>query len=92
MEPGATPQDIIKSQIVWDSAPVTVTDEALAATQDNRKREAYREAEAFFEAYLEAQPMPAGKVEAAAKEKNIISSDAATSPRKPQDRCREKQL
>jgi putative DNA primase/helicase len=72
IEPGATPRCIITSRIIWDSAPVTLTaDEALAAGQESRKGEPRREAERFLEAYLEAKPMPAKDVEAAAKDNGI---------------------
>jgi putative DNA primase/helicase len=72
IEQGATPQGIITSRIIWDSDPVTVTaNEALAAAQENRKGDARREAETFLEGYLEAQPIPAATVEAAAKENGI---------------------
>jgi putative DNA primase/helicase len=75
IEQGATSQCIITSRVVWDSQPVTVTaNEALAATQESRKGEARREAEAFLRAYLEAQPMPVAKIEAAAKENGISLS------------------
>jgi putative DNA primase/helicase len=67
---------IVTSRIAWDSAPVTVTaNEAMQAnTQESRKGDVRREAEAFLEAHLEAGPMPSDKVTAAAKENGISAA------------------
>lgn len=71
--PAQTSKGIAGVRVEWDSEPVKITaNEAIyAAAEDARGGGQKREAEEFLEAYLEAQPMPVEKVQAAAKANGI---------------------
>jgi putative DNA primase/helicase len=73
LEPAQTAKGIETIRVQWDTEPVHFSaNEALnAAAEAARGGGQKREAEAFLEAYLEAQPMPTDKVQAAAKANGI---------------------
>jgi putative DNA primase/helicase len=73
LEPAKTAKGIEAIRVKWDTEPVNFTaNEALnAAAEAARGGGQKREAEAFLAAYLEAQPMPTDKVQAAARANGI---------------------
>jgi putative DNA primase/helicase len=73
IEPATTASGIEAIRVQWDAEPVDITaNEAIhAAAEAARGSGQKREAEEFLEAYLEAGPMPADKVTAAAEANGI---------------------
>jgi hypothetical protein len=73
LKPARTPKGIEAIRVEWDTEPVDISaNEAIhAAAEEGRRGGQRREAEEFLAAYLEAGPMPADKVRAAAEANGI---------------------
>jgi putative DNA primase/helicase len=73
LEPVGTAKGIEAIRVQWDAEPVNITaNEAIYASAEGAKGSGHkREAEEFLQAYLEAGPMPADKVTAAAEANGI---------------------